>query len=140
MARNKQTGSLGEKIAERYLEKRGYKVLAKNWQNKWGEIDIVAEKNKVIHFVEVKTLHSAQAKPFRSASPGPAWDKQGEAFLPEDEIGQKKKKQLLKMAQIYLSANRLRLNTPCQIDILAVELKNGQTKIRHLENVIEDNG
>ena len=47
-------GAAGEDAASRYLEKVGYRVLERNWRVKAGEIDIIAEKDKVIHFVEVK--------------------------------------------------------------------------------------
>jgi putative endonuclease len=48
-------GELGEDIACRWLEKRGYKVVDRNYTKKWGEIDIVAEKQGVTHFIEVKS-------------------------------------------------------------------------------------
>lgn len=116
----KQTGKLGEDAAVEYLKKKGYKVLARNWQNKWGEIDIVAKKRKTIVFCEVKTI------------------KEKQDFAPEDEIDWKKKRQLLKMVQIYLSAHKMPLGTPCQIDIIAIELSGKDVKIRHTENAIED--
>lgn len=48
-------GELGEDIACRWLEKRGYKVVDRNYTKKWGEIDIVAERQGVTHFIEVKS-------------------------------------------------------------------------------------
>ena len=124
-----QIGKQGEDIAAEYLKNKGYKILARNWQNKWGEIDIVAKpprqkfgKNKKIVFVEVKTI------------------RQKTGFAAEDEINQKKKRQLLKMAQIYLSANKIPLDIPHQIDIIAVEMNpfDNTHTIRHTENAIED--
>lgn len=116
----KQIGKLGENTAVEYLKKKRHRILARNWQNKWGEIDIVAKRKKRIVFVEVKTLQKTQN------------------FLPEDQINQKKKRQLVKMAQIYLLQNNLPLETPHQIDVIAVELIASEPKIRHLENVLED--
>jgi len=52
---NKKVGSEGERIAEKYLLSRGYKILKRNWFCYAGELDIVAFKNKLV-FVEVKTL------------------------------------------------------------------------------------
>lgn len=51
----KKTGEEGEKIAEKYLIARGYKILKRNWFCYAGELDIVAFKHKLI-FIEVKTL------------------------------------------------------------------------------------
>ncbi|MCL5010840.1 MAG: YraN family protein [Patescibacteria group bacterium] len=97
-------------------------MLGRNFKTKWGELDIVAKKKGVIVFVEVKTL------------------RQKSGFFPEDAVDYKKRKQLLKMRQIYLSRNKLSLDTASQIDILAVEADNqgNVLDIRHWENAIED--
>lgn len=54
MARHNIDGAKAEENVVDYLRGQGYKILAKNWKTKWCEIDIVAEKNKCLHFVEVK--------------------------------------------------------------------------------------
>ena len=118
----KELGNLGEKIAGCYLQRKRYKILAQNFKRKWGEIDIVAKKKDRIVFFEVKSIQKR------------------EGFLPEDEIDWKKKRQLWKMAQIYLSENKISFSIPWQIDIIAVEIFSDfkKAKIRHFENVIED--
>jgi len=118
-------GAIGEDIATDYLKKKGYKILARNFKTKWGELDIVAQKNKIIIFVEVKTLQQTQGRPSE--------------FLPEDEITFHKASQLQKMAQIYLSAKRLPLDIDQQIDIVAIEFNTiDDYIIRHTENAIGD--
>lgn len=57
-ARNKFTGNKGETYAAEELQKKGYKVLARNYRSKWGEIDIVAKDRDTVVFVEVKTKTS----------------------------------------------------------------------------------
>ena len=57
---NTQFGKLGEEIAERYLQKKGYTVKAKNYRFGRVEIDMICEHNKEIIFVEVKTRTSDQ--------------------------------------------------------------------------------
>lgn len=52
--RETMAGAAGEDAASRYLEKTGYRILERNWRVKAGEIDIIAEKDGVIYFVEVK--------------------------------------------------------------------------------------
>lgn len=120
----KELGILGERIAERFLLAKGYKVLDKNFKTKWGEIDLVAKKKKGIVFVEVKTIRKKQG------------------FAAEDEISRKKKMQLRKMAQIYLAQKRMPPETLCQIDILAIEIGRDfkRAKIKHFKNAIEDTG
>ena len=54
----RQIGDIGEKASRKYLKKNGYKIVAKNYNTKYGEIDIVAENKNYIVFVEVKTRKS----------------------------------------------------------------------------------
>lgn len=117
-----EIGQLGEKIAKFYLKKKGYQILAQNFKNKWGEIDLIASKKDLITFFEIKTILTK------------------EGFFAEDKISTTKKKQLLKLAQIYLAQKKIPPNTPFQIDILAVEIDPlfQKAKIKHFENAIED--
>lgn len=58
MNKNKDTGRLGEGIAAEWLQGEGYRILHMNWrQGRW-EIDIIAERSGVLHFIEVKTRRS----------------------------------------------------------------------------------
>lgn len=52
---NQKLGKEGEKIARSYLKKNGWKILEKNYKTPFGEIDIIAKKEDVIAFIEVKT-------------------------------------------------------------------------------------
>jgi len=124
----KDVGIFGEKIAADYLKKNGYKILEKNFRNRWGEIDIAAKKKRAFVFVEVKASN-------RSSSAG-----DNNSFHPEDRIDWKKKKQLLKMSEIYLAENRIPFDSPYRIDIIAIEFDNSgyKTKIRHYKNALED--
>lgn len=119
----KTTGALGEKEAQEYLKSKGYQILARNFKRKWGELDIVAKKKRVIVFCEVKTIREIND------------------FHPIDEITPKKQRQLSKMARIYLSENKFPADTAYQIDIIGVITGHSGDvlNIEHLENVIEDN-
>ena len=56
---NIKTGRTGEKIASDYLLNQGYKIIERNWHySKNAEIDIIAEKEKILVFIEVKTRKS----------------------------------------------------------------------------------
>lgn len=55
MARHNETGQLGEHLAEKWLTEQGYKMIEKNWKYGKLEIDIIATKNDILHFFEVKT-------------------------------------------------------------------------------------
>ncbi len=68
---NVEVGKKGEEIAEKYLKRHGYKVLERNFRSKrWGEIDIVAIKNDILVFVEVKTREGTQyGEPVEAVTP-----------------------------------------------------------------------
>jgi len=123
MREKKDLGDVGEKIAEKYLRNKGYKILDKNFRySKFGELDIIAQKGNDIIFFEVKTRKKTGLS----------------EFLPEDNITFDKQKKLIKLAQIYLSKSRL-LDNSWQIDILAIEIyRDGSYDIRHTENAVGD--
>lgn len=123
----KNLGNLGEKIAKDYLEKKGYKILAKNYIPKWlsfdkKEIDLIAEKEDVLTFFEVKTLREMESSP----------------FLPEEKVDFSKQKKIIKAAESYLLEKKLPLEKKWQIDIISIriDLEKKKAKIRHLKNAI----
>ena len=58
-----KTGEIGENVAVKFLMKHGFAILDRNYTKKWGEIDIVAEKDSKLHFVEVKSVVRESVSP-----------------------------------------------------------------------------
>ncbi|HOK35236.1 MAG TPA: YraN family protein [Candidatus Pacearchaeota archaeon] len=117
----KSLGQIGEEIASQYLQKKGYKILERNYKKPWGEIDIIAKKDKDIIFVEVKTLSSTSS------------------FLPEEEITSRKKKILIRTAKLYLAEKKYSSKQRWQIDVIGIEMINeGKCRLRHTKNAIEE--
>ena len=56
MGVTQKVGSLGEELVVRFLVRKGYKILDRNFRRPWGELDIVATRKERIHFVEVKSV------------------------------------------------------------------------------------
>jgi putative endonuclease len=112
------TGKWGEDTAARYLERRGYAILARNFHTAHGEIDIVASQEGALVFVEVKTRSS-------------------HAFAyPEDSVTPRKQASMLSAAEEYLQAHPESPES-WQFDIIAIERKpSGKPEIVHFENVI----
>lgn len=59
LTQKQEVGQIGENCAATYLERHGYKVIDRNYRKKYGEIDIVATKRGILHFVEVKSTTEA---------------------------------------------------------------------------------
>lgn len=57
---NYSVGHDAETVAAKYLRKHGFKIRELNWKTRWCEIDVVAEKDKTIYFVEVKYRQSTR--------------------------------------------------------------------------------
>src|SRR5215217_5877375 len=100
MAVHIDLGKRGEQLAEEYLVKKGYTILYRNWRHSHYEIDIIALKNNIPHFVEVKVRSS---KNFG---------------LPEENVTKKKIKFLLQAADEFLFKNQQYTNF--QLDILSI--------------------
>ena len=114
--RNQAVGGWGEQVAVGYLERRGYKMMARNIRTPYGEIDIVAEKDGFTIFVEVKARTSSSLGP------------------PEISVTPKKQAHMRAAAEHYAQANEL---DHWQIDVIAVERRTGnKPEITHFERAI----
>ena len=105
-------GRYGESIAADFLRKKGFEILASGYRGRYGEIDIIAGKNSVVCFVEVKT-------------------RQDESYLPaRTAVGEAKRRRIMLTAQQWIQENDCR----CQFsfDIIEVYLKTKQ--IRYIPN------
>ncbi|MBX2923704.1 MAG: YraN family protein [Chitinophagaceae bacterium] len=60
MAHHHTTGEKGEALAVAYLQQHSFTILHTNWRHSYYEIDIIAEKENMLHFIEVKTRRSLQ--------------------------------------------------------------------------------
>jgi putative endonuclease len=111
---NTEKGILGEQIAEHYLVKNGFKVLAKNYRYKHWEIDIVALDINTLVFVEVKTRKNAKIE------------------NPEDSVTPNKQSNLLKAAENYIFENNWQ--NDIRFDIISI-IKNSKTEeIYHIKD------
>ncbi len=118
---SRDTGRLGEELTAYYLQKSGYKILCRNYTVRGGEIDIIAEKDGIIAFVEVK-LRSADA-----------FDTGVSA------VTRKKKRLIIRASQAYLS----RVGSDCQprFDIADVTAVNGRpVKLSYYDDAFSADG
>lgn len=123
----RKKGDLGEDIACKYLENKGYKVIERNYWKPWGEIDIVAEKPNLLSFVEVKSV-SRESLSGISREP----------VRPEENMHPAKLKRLHRAIQTYLLDHKVPESKSWQIDLACVYLdfSTKRAKVELLENVI----
>jgi putative endonuclease len=118
----KLTGMFGEEVARKYLRSRGYSIIEKNFRTPFGEIDLIAERDGCVVFLEVKTRISDHFGPPLSA------------------ITPMKKKRVIKNCQYYLALKKI-LWGPCRIDVMGIKLDKDLRieVIRYIKNAIEVN-
>lgn len=130
MAKHNETGETGENIVANFLTKKGFNVICRNYRKKWGEIDIIAEKDKVLHFVEVKTV-SRQ-------SYGGKFEQEINNYRPEDNMHPWKIKRLRRAIQTYLLEKYKATEIDWQFDLACVFLDQEKriAKVKFMENII----
>jgi putative endonuclease len=115
-----EVGKLGEKAAQKFLKKRGYRIRETGFRCRHGEIDIIAQQKDYLVFVEVRTKSNL------------------DFGTPEESITQSKKEKLIASALTYTTYHD---NLPplWRIDFVAVELdEKGKTKrIELIENAVD---
>jgi putative endonuclease len=115
--RNRSIGEWGENVASQFLESSGYQLLERNARTPYGEIDIVAEKDGIPVFVEVKTRSSSSLGP------------------PEMAITLSKQAHMLAAAEFYAQQHNL---DHWQIDVVAIRKIMGKhPEIMHFEKALD---
>jgi putative endonuclease len=115
-------GARGEEIAARHLEGRGFRIRARNYRTRRGEIDLVAERGRTIVFIEVRFRRS-------------------EAFgSPAETVGPRKRRRIVSAAAAFLVEHGL-AERPCRFDVIAVTgPAAGPEEILHIENAFDRDG
>ena len=114
---NRFKGKLGEDIGEIYLKNHGYKILERNVQSPFGEIDMIALHQGTLVFVEVKSR--------RDNSFG----------YPEEAITRQKKTRLTKLATWHMK--RYTKTPQARFDVLAIQAEGAESGIRLIQNAFE---
>ena len=111
----RKVGSRAEDLACRILAEKGYKILKQNFQIRGGEIDIIAEQQGVLVFVEVKARYSH------------------DFGLPIESITPSKVRFLKRAAQFYIHQNHL-YEKSARFDVVTIDYVLGNPKIEIIEN------
>jgi putative endonuclease len=125
-SKTQKVGEIGENIAERFLVKHGYTVNERNYTKKWGEIDIIAQKEGKIYFIEVK---SKQVESINVSY---------ETNRPEENMHPRKIQRMSRVIQTYLLSKKISEEVIWQVDLLVVylDLTNKRSKIKVVANIV----
>ncbi len=116
----KSIGEIGEEYTAKFLQKNKYKIVARNYSKRYGEIDIIAENDEFLVFVEVKTRH------------------ENSLTMPSDSVDKRKQQRIIKTASAYLAENET--EKYCRFDVSEVFVKADNLKlvsINYIKNAFE---
>ena len=111
-------GKEGEQIAEKYLRKKGYRLVERNYRCPAGELDLIALDRRVVVFVEVKTRSD---------------DRFG---APLESVHRRKQQKMIRTALFFLSQHRLH-QRDARFDVVGVSFLDGEPVVEHIENAFD---
>lgn len=116
-------GNRGERAAARFLRRKGYRIVSRQWLGRWGEFDLIALDGQTIVFVEVKSRHSAALG------------------HPAEAVGRDKQQRMTRQALAYLKRRRL-LKHRARFDVVAIIWPDGvkEPQIQHIVCAFEPMG
>ncbi len=107
-------GDVGEKAVAQMLQSKKFKILAQNYRTRCGEIDLIAQKDELVVFVEVKTRKKI--------------------YFPTSRVVTfPKQKKLTKTAKYFIMQNKI-IDKVCRFDVATVILNGGRYEIDYIEN------
>lgn len=111
-------GREGERLAEQYLNKKGYKVIERNYRCRGAELDLIVLDRRVIVFVEVKT-------------------RTGHGFgSPFEAVEFHKQQKMIQAAQYFLNEKKL-YQRDARFDVVGISWPAGEPVVEHIENAFE---
>ena len=112
-------GDEGENRAAAFLEAKGFSIIERNWRTKSGEIDIIAVKNDILVFVEVKTLPN------------------GTVDMIQRELNYQKRQRIIKTSKRFLLNHRQYSNSYIRYDVIVIDMP-GLEPVYHIENAFTE--
>lgn len=114
-AHNQRLGELGERIAERWLRKHGYTILARRFRFGRRDIDLVAQRDSLVAFVEVKAR------------------KGSEFGDPVEAVHHRKQRELTKSARVWIDRHG-KAGEQYEFDVIGILLEDSAVKVKHVRN------
>lgn len=112
-------GEFGETLACEYLSNNSFTIIDRNYYQKIGEIDIVARKDKKIHFIEVKTVSCETLEKIDSL-----------AIKPENNFTYQKSHKFKKIIEYYVMNKHVSHETAIQVDLITIYVSKSDKKAK----------
>ncbi len=124
MKNTREKGDIGEEIACFYLKKHGFLIQERNYLKKWGEIDIIALKEGILNFIEVKSIFERGVV--------------DNGHRPEENVHEFKVRKLRRVIQSYLNERKYGLDAEFKFHVITVRFNEstGKSYVKMLENII----
>ena len=106
MQNRRKVGSTYEEIAVKYLEKKGFQILERNYRCRFGEIDVIALDGETLVFLEVK---------YRAGN---------SCGSPAEAVSREKQRRICRVADWYCMVHRISECQPCRFDVVAISGRN----------------
>jgi putative endonuclease len=122
----RKKGDKGEDIACSFLLEKGFSILMRNYMKKWGELDIIAEKDEITHFFEVKSVIGTMAH------------NNNDVHKPEDNVDGWKAKHIRRMIETYFAETTNTIDFSFEFHVLSVymDTNNRKASVKWIKNVI----
>jgi len=129
-------GDDGEVVACKYLENKGYCIVCRNYQKAWGELDIIASKDNLLHFIEVKSVANYDRNAFSGS--GVDVSHISQSHRPEENVHSLKVRHIRRMVETYLAEFHSGLDIEFRFHVICVYMNFGarRAKVKMIENII----
>jgi putative endonuclease len=114
-AATQASGEIGERVAERWLRRKGWRIVQRRFRNGHRDIDLVVERDGLVAFVEVKARAGA------------------EFGLPVEAVNWRKQRELARSAHVWIERHG-RPDDSYRFDVIGVLMEGSRVRIRHVEN------
>lgn len=111
----------GESLACAFLERKGYRIVGRNFSSRYGELDVIAHKDDEYVFVEVKTRGARRAAMVSG----------------EESVTPAKRRRMLQTIQVYFSQHHCEFEIPWRCDVIVIEIHTRHYRIIHYPYAFE---
>lgn len=124
-SKTQKIGEYGENICNKWLINNGFKIIERNYTINKGEIDIIAQKNYTLHFIEVKSVSCETTENIQNI----------EIYNPAENMTIDKIKKCRIVLQEYVAKNNVSCETQLDLYLIYIDKRNMKHKIERIENV-----